>query len=89
MNKKQVVLLSCVVAAAFTIFVGKKTFESHSNETSNLLMQNVEALTDNESEGTSECKGLLGICTFTCQYCGYKYIAIGSTFINNHKCSQQ
>lgn len=43
-------MLSCIAAVAIATVVGKKTFESHAYETSNLLMQNVEAL----SEGAGE-----------------------------------
>ena len=43
-------MLSCIAAVAIATVVGKKTFESHAYETSNLLMQNVEALAT-ESEG--------------------------------------
>ena len=87
--KKKFMMLSCIAAVAIATVVGKKTYESHAYETNSLLMQNVEALTNNESEGQSECKGLLGICNFNCKDCGYNYWAVGSTFINNHKCSQK
>jgi len=43
-------MLSCITAVAIAAFVGKKTFESHTYETNNLLMQNVEALSQVEGE---------------------------------------
>ncbi len=82
-------MLPCLAAVAIATIVGKKAFESRAYETNSLLMQNVEALTDNESERESTCKGLLGICSFKCKDCGYAYWSIGSTFTNNHKCSQK
>lgn len=84
-------MLPCIAAIAIATVVGKKTFESHANETSSLLMQNVEALSsgDNDSNGTSKCEGLLGICTFSCKHCGYSYRSLGSTFTNNHSCTQK
>ena len=89
MKKKNFLTLPCIAAVAIATFVGKKTFESHAYETSSLLMQNVEALTANESKGNSKCNGLLGLCSFQCPYCGYSYWGIGSTFTNNHTCSQK
>ena len=44
MKKKIFLMLPCIAAVAIATFVGKKTFESHAYETSSLLMQNVEAL---------------------------------------------
>lgn len=89
MKKKVIMMLPCIAAVAFATVVGKKTFESHAYETNSLLMQNVEALTDNESDGKSTCKGLLGTCSFKCKDCGYEYWTIGSTFTNNHNYSQK
>lgn len=89
MKKKIFLMLPCIAAVAIATFVGKKALESHAYETNSLLMQNVEALTDNESEGKSKCGGALGICSFKCEHCGYGYWSIGSTFTNNHKCSQK
>lgn len=44
-------MLSCIAAVAIATVVGKKTFESHAYETSSLLMQNVEALSDPNDDG--------------------------------------
>lgn len=44
-------MLPCIAAVAIASVVGKKILESHANETSNLLMQNVEALTQPEPFG--------------------------------------
>ena len=52
--KKKIILMPCIVAVAFATFVGKNTFESHANETVDLLMQNLEALSNDEDDW-SDC----------------------------------
>ena len=47
-------MLSCIAAVAIATVVGKNTFESHAYEKSNLLMLNVEAISQTEDAG--ECK---------------------------------
>lgn len=89
MKKKVFMMLPCIAAVAIVTVIGKKTFESYAYKTNSLLMQNIEALTDNESEGKSTCEGWLGTCSFKCKDCGYNYWSIGSTFTNNHNCSQK
>lgn len=42
-------LLSCVVAAAIVTFVGKNNFESNAHESNDLIMANIEALTQSET----------------------------------------
>lgn len=37
-------MLPCIASIAIATFIGKKTFESHAYETNNLLIQNIEAL---------------------------------------------
>ena len=57
-QRTQIIMLPCIAAVAIATYVGKKTFESHANETSSLLMQNVEALSgevDNNVENNG-CK---------------------------------
>lgn len=49
-HEEKSIMLSCIAAVAIVAIVGKKTFQSHAFESSDLLMQNVEAL----SLGTSE-----------------------------------
>ncbi len=49
--KKQIIVLSCVAAVAIATFVGKKAYEPSLNESSDLFMQNVEALTQGETCG--------------------------------------
>lgn len=45
-------MLPCIAAVAIATVVGKKTFGSHVHESDTLLMQNVEALSQNgESKG--------------------------------------
>lgn len=48
--KKNFLMLSCIAAIVTATVVGKKTFESHADETNDLLMQNVEALAENAEE---------------------------------------
>lgn len=55
---------------------------------SKLLLENIEALADNESSGSSTCKGLLGTCKFKCSSCGWDWFAIRSEQNVNHKCNQ-
>lgn len=55
--KKKFMMLSCIAAVALATVVGKKTYESHAYETNSLLMQNVEALADNDGEGDLNKKG--------------------------------
>ena len=46
--KKKIMMLSCIAACAFVSgYVGMKAYESHAYESNSLLMQNVEALTQN------------------------------------------
>lgn len=46
--KKKIMMLSCIAACAFVSgYVGMKACESHAYESNSLLMQNVEALTQN------------------------------------------
>lgn len=49
--KKNFLMLSCIAAIVTATVVSKKTFESHADETNNLLMQNVEALSQENKEG--------------------------------------
>ncbi len=81
-------MLSCIAAVAIAAFVGKKTFGSQTSEASNLLMQNVEALADNESDSDLSCTGLLGRCTFKCNKCGTDWYAFGAHMKGSHKCAQ-
>lgn len=81
-------ILSCLASVVIATVVCLKSFQTNAYEYSSLLLENVEALSDNESEGKSECKGWFGRCSFKCTHCGYEFSAIGSTFVNNHKCSQ-
>lgn len=52
--KKKFMMLSCIAAVAIATVVGKKTYESHAYETSSLLMQNVEALAEDDGEGADD-----------------------------------
>lgn len=55
-------MLSCIAAVAIASFVGKKAFEPHAYEAKDLLLQNVEALTSENSLIISRCKGNTGVC---------------------------
>ena len=59
--KKKIMMLSCIAACAIVSgYVGMKAYESHAYESNSLLMQNVEALTqdggDNGGNGHKGCK---------------------------------
>lgn len=47
MKKKVLMMLPCIAAIAFAAIAGKKAFLPNSNEVSDLLAQNVEALSEN------------------------------------------
>ena len=55
---------------------------------SELVLANVEALADNESESNLTCEGWLGFCSFECDKCGADWTAIGSTMKGSHTCRQ-
>lgn len=55
---------------------------------SEIYLANVEALADNEPKDGLNCLGLLGWCSFNCSHCSASLNALGSTFVNNHKCTQ-
>lgn len=57
-------------------------------EFSDLVLENMEALADNESESELDCDGWLGICSFKCDKCGTDWSAIGSTMLGEHTCKQ-
>lgn len=50
MKKKSLFLLPCIAAVAIGMFVGTKTIKSNANENSALLMENVEAISQNQGE---------------------------------------
>lgn len=54
--KKKIMMLSCIAACAIVSgYVGMKAYESHAYESNSLLMQNVEALTqDGGDKGADE-----------------------------------
>ena len=47
--KNKIYLLPCIAAVAIATVVGTKTFKSNSDESNELLMANVEALTSAEN----------------------------------------
>ena len=50
MKKNFILALPCIAAVAFATFVGKKALEASACDGNSLLMQNVEALTQNEEQ---------------------------------------
>lgn len=57
MKKKAFLMLPCIAAVAIATFVGKKTFESSALERNNILLENVEALSqgDDGDYDASDC----------------------------------
>lgn len=51
MKKKFLLMLPCIVAVAIATFVGKKTFESSALERNNIMLENVEALSQGDAGG--------------------------------------
>jgi len=45
--KKKIFLLPCIAAVAIATFVGAKSFKTNASESNELLLQNVEALSQN------------------------------------------
>ncbi len=87
-NRSLFSIAAILFIAGFTLFASHKYNKQKAVYANDLLMANIEALSDNESEGTSTCEGLLGVCSFECSSCGYTYWSIGSKFTNRHKCKQ-
>ena len=85
MNKTRIY----AIAIATILLTGYTAYNAHNKqETTNLLLANVEALADNESDTDMNCEGILGICKFNCPYCSFSWSAIGSHIVGSHKCSQ-
>lgn len=84
---KKILFLSFAILCLIAVSITHKS-NTQSVQLNPTALENIEALTDNERSGTSSCKGWFGKCSFTCKYCGYSYWAIGSTFVNKHKCKQ-
>lgn len=61
-KKQSMMLLRCAVFAIVLLCVGTKTIRLHTHKYDNLLIQNVEALSDSEkkpkTKGTMTCSGL-------------------------------
>ena len=58
MKNKLFFLLPCIAVVAITAFVGTKTLKSNADKSNELLMANVEALTD--VEANSPCDNING-----------------------------
>ena len=63
--KKKLFLLPCIAAVAIATFVGAKTFKSNAIESDDLLMANVEALSQEEGGSWFKVKSRT---TSTCEY---------------------
>jgi len=83
MNKK--FLLAAVVAAVVSVSAWNVT-QNRSSESgmSDVALANVEALAD-ETSTSAECHGLLGWCSLSCNRCGARLNALGSSY--THNCS--
>lgn len=86
MNKKGIY----AIAIAASLLTGYTAYNAHNKQDmKNLLLANIEALADNESETDMKCEGFLGICKFNCKHCNFSWSAIGSHIVGSHKCSQR
>lgn len=89
MNKKRIYAIA-IATTLLTGYAAYTAYNAHNKqEMTNLLLTNVEALSDNESDTDMNCEGLLGICKFNCPYCSFRWSAIGSHIVGSHKCSQR
>lgn len=76
--KKKLILLPCIAAVAIASFVGAKTFKSNATESNELLMTNVEALSQQEEpypEERTRCINESGIWNMAsvCKQSGFEY----------------
>ena len=53
--KKKIFMLPCIAAVAIATFVGKQTFESNAYDDYVLMMENVEALSQDEGIRVASC----------------------------------
>ena len=76
--KKKFFLLPCIAAVAIATFVGAKTFKSNAEESNDLLMANVEAMSQEEGSGNyiicyHESKVRKGWTYYKCGSCSQIY----------------
>lgn len=86
-------LLPCIAAVAIATFVGAKSFKTNANESNELLLANVEALTNELEEVTITCGRVDGPCFFqwdlliepgNCHYAIYRYDCIATGDPNDY-----
>jgi 1,4-dihydroxy-2-naphthoyl-CoA synthase len=82
--KKKIFAIIAVVAIA--AIAGWNISQSKSDNVllSDVALTNVEALAD-ETSTSAECHGLLGWCSLSCNRCGARLNALGSSY--THNCS--
>jgi len=86
MNKK---VLKVAFVAAVALVSGINVFNAQKSEVlSDIVLANVEALADNESDSELDCEGLLGYCSYDCPSCGVSWWALGSKLVGHHVCSR-
>ena len=81
-NNYAFIALSALVLGS-AAYVGYR--EVSNDETSDLLMANVEALTDGECTNTWTCEYGPGICSMSCHRCGIHIVSEG-TMRGTHCC---
>jgi len=64
MKKKFLLMLPCIVAVAIATLVGKKSFESNALKTNSILLENVEALSQDGEYDASDCNDGFGKYSF-------------------------
>ena len=83
MKKNFILALPCIAAVAFATFVGKKALEASAYESNSLLMQNVEALTQNEEDISDETKKRRQDCFDEGGQWGYASVYVGTVTLNH------
>lgn len=89
--KRIIIPLSLILCAVSGIWSYEKMKNAQEKMESDLLLANIEALatdeTGTESKCKVKCKGLLGMCRYSCNNCGVSLNALGDEVEVEHKCS--
>ena len=83
--KKKLLLAGAALLLAAAAVTGFSAYEE--SNIAELVDANIEAMADNESEGTMSCHGFWGWCSFDCDKCGFSISALGREVTGSHKCS--
>lgn len=83
LKRKLFVITSCVICVIAVCFVGNATQQKTSND---LMIQNVEALSTEETSTTWNCINNTGNCHASCGVCGTSVSGKGD-LIGTHRCS--